>query len=378
LTLPFIFAAAIQALMRSDLSLLMRAAFGYLPLAALATAIAAPLTMLLLAASDEMSAFVSTAAGSGHHLVVEVVSLAGLGAIAKDSPFLLIAVAMLAIGAALAVWIELAVREAAVYVIVLMLPLMFAAMVWPARRVWAIRAVEMLIALILSKFAIVAVLTLGAGAIGHGGVLGAIAGIALLMLASFCPWILMRLLPMAELAGAAAGGMGEALRSHGQSGLNKMGGTAPISGWRESAADFMSTIPGRMRGDAVDAGALHTEAGGKYAGGGGAIGNPTANADGTRGPISGVGSAGGGGSSGSGSSDGHTDVAPVGATEPSNGVDRGILTTLDAPDFTQAVTLGPDDYRDPAAVHERSGDEHLDGAEIDERLPERQREFEDE
>jgi hypothetical protein len=382
LTLPFLFAAAIQALMRSDLSLLVRAAFGYLPLAALATAIAAPLTMLLLAASDEMSAFVSTAAGSGHHLLIEVVSLAGLGAIAKGSPFLLIAVGMLAIGAALAVWIELAVREAAVYVIVLMLPLMFAAMVWPARRVWAVRAVEMLIALILSKFAIVAVLTLGAGAISHGGVLGAIAGIALLMLASFCPWMLMRLLPMAELAGAAAGGMGETLRSHGQSGLNKMGGTAPLSGWRESAADFMSTIPARMRGDAVDADALHTEPGGRYAGGGGAIGNPTTNADGSSPRDEGAG--GGGGSSGIASPNGQPDPTSVGATASGTGSGAserrpGLDVTFQAPDNAHRPTmLGEDEFDPiPPLAYEPGAEGSPKGAEVHEPLPERQLDVED-
>ena len=39
--------------MRSDLALLSQAAFGYLPLAALAVGIAAPLAMLLLAATDQ-------------------------------------------------------------------------------------------------------------------------------------------------------------------------------------------------------------------------------------------------------------------------------------------------------------------------------------
>ena len=67
-------------------------------------------------------------------------------------------------------------REAAVYVVVLMLPLAFAALVWPARRIWAVRAVELLVALILSKFAIVAVLSLGGAAIsasaGHASVTG--------------------------------------------------------------------------------------------------------------------------------------------------------------------------------------------------------------
>ena len=71
LTLPFLFAAAVQALLRSDLALLMRAAFGYLPLALLGVGIAAPITMLLLAASDEMCAVVSSAAGNaGVHFLV--------------------------------------------------------------------------------------------------------------------------------------------------------------------------------------------------------------------------------------------------------------------------------------------------------------------
>jgi hypothetical protein len=63
LTLPFLFAAAVQALVRSDLSLLAHAGFMYLPLALLAVSIGAPLTMLLLAASDELSALVSGATG---------------------------------------------------------------------------------------------------------------------------------------------------------------------------------------------------------------------------------------------------------------------------------------------------------------------------
>src|SRR5437588_279635 len=46
LTLPFLFAAAVQALMRSELSLLPLAAFGYLPLAMLCVGIAAPVTTL--------------------------------------------------------------------------------------------------------------------------------------------------------------------------------------------------------------------------------------------------------------------------------------------------------------------------------------------
>ncbi|HSC02166.1 MAG TPA: hypothetical protein VLC49_02575, partial [Solirubrobacteraceae bacterium] len=166
LTLPFLFAATVQAALRSDVGLLARAAFGYLPLAMLSIAVAAPVTTLLLAASDELCAFISAAAGheSAHFIAYAAVVLAGLTALVR-SPFLAFFIALFAIAAGFALWIELLLREAAVYVVVLMLPLAFAALAWPARRIWAIRAVELLVALILSKFAIVAVLSLGGAAI---------------------------------------------------------------------------------------------------------------------------------------------------------------------------------------------------------------------
>ena len=128
---------------------------------------------------------------------------------ATDSPFLAFLVGLFVISGAFALWIELLMREAAVYVIVLMLPLAFAAMVWPARRIWAVRAVELLVALILSKFAIVAVLSLGGAAIsasaGDQSVAGVMAGAVLILLAAFSPWAMLRFVPMAELASGAAG-----------------------------------------------------------------------------------------------------------------------------------------------------------------------------
>ena len=129
LTLPFLFAAAVQALMRSDLALLARAAFGYLPLSLLAVGIAAPLTMLLLAASDEMSAIVSSAAGPrGRSLPGRARRSSTGGSIRlARSPFLAFLVGLLTAAGAIALWIELLMREAAVYIVVLMLPLAFAA-----------------------------------------------------------------------------------------------------------------------------------------------------------------------------------------------------------------------------------------------------------
>lgn len=209
LTLPFLFAAAIQAVMRSDGALLARAVFGYLPLAFLATGIAAPLAMMLLQVTDWLGASVASAAGNqGSHFLVESGTAIGALGVAAGSPFVTFLIALLTAAGGLILWLELLIREAAVYVVVMMLPLVFAAMVWPARRVWAIRAVEVLVALILAKFAIVSILALAAAALGHSGgnvIVRALAGLVLVMLGAFAPWVLLRLLPLAEVASAAAG-----------------------------------------------------------------------------------------------------------------------------------------------------------------------------
>ena len=230
LTLPFLFAAAIQALLQSDLSLLLRAALGYLPLAMLCVGIAAPLTMLLLAASDQMSAVVSSAAGhaSGHFLSRATAALAALTLIAR-SPFLVFFAGILTVGAAVALWVELLLRAAAVYVIVLMLPLAFAAFVWPARRIWAIRAVEVLVALILSKFLIVAVLSLGGAALSQSSltsVSGLLAAFVLLTMGTLAPWALLRLLPLGELAAGAVGSLRAETASAGGRTLARADGVA--------------------------------------------------------------------------------------------------------------------------------------------------------
>ncbi len=210
LTLPFLFAAVVQALLRSDLALLARAALGYLPLAMLSVSIAAPMTMLLLAASDQMSAVVSSAAGnSGARYLARAAGTLGGLAPFPGAPFLAFLVGLFTAAGAVVLWFELLMRDAAVYVIVLMLPLAFAAMVWPARRIWVVRAVELLVALIFSKFVIVSVLSLGGAALSGGGqgVAGWLAGLVILALGAFAPWAMLRLLPLAELASSAAGSM---------------------------------------------------------------------------------------------------------------------------------------------------------------------------
>ena len=254
LTLPFLFAAAIQAMMRSDVTLLLRAAFGYLPLGLLAVAIAAPVTMLLLAGSDELSTIVTSASsGDGVAFLDRASGLVGAVTGVSGTLFVAFFVGLLTTAAALVLWVELLIRDAAVYVIVLMLPLFFAAMVWPARRIWAARAVELLIALILSKFVIVAVLGLGGAALGHSlipGEAASLAGATLVLLAAFSPWALMRLLPLHELAGAAAGGLRPGPGPH--LGAADQRALAPTDAAEQAAGELPARMAGWVEASAAD------------------------------------------------------------------------------------------------------------------------------
>jgi len=207
-TLLFVFAAACEALLRSDPAVLARAVFGYLPLAALATALATPLVMLLLAGTDHLSAGLAALAGEDMTRFLTGTSAWVAAGLTAVDPFFAMIAAGLVVAAGGALWVEMLIREVAVYVVVAMLPVVFAAMVWPARRVWAVRAVEVLTALILSKVAIVVVLAVGAAALAHSGASGLsrlLGGLALVVLGAFSPWVLLRLIPLAEVASAAIG-----------------------------------------------------------------------------------------------------------------------------------------------------------------------------
>jgi hypothetical protein len=204
LTVPFLFAAAVQAVVRTDMGVLVRAAFFDLPVAAIAVTVAAPLITLLLAATDEMCSLVTgggPVGGAFLDLASSDLARAGSGA-------MLAIIAVIILLAGLVLTVELIMRSAAIYIVVLFLPLGFAAMVWPARRVWIKRMLELLIALILSKFAMVAILSLAVAGLGSlstdpSSLTTALTAMALMILAAFSPWALLRLLPFTEIAAGA-------------------------------------------------------------------------------------------------------------------------------------------------------------------------------
>jgi hypothetical protein len=202
---PMLLLSAVQAVYRQSPGILARAAFVHLPLAGLLTLVAIKLVVLSLAVTDTLCSVVSSSAGNDIARTLRGVAavLVSQGGAPTIPTFVVALGALLVIAGALTVWLELIVRAAAVYVAVLFLPLALTSLVWPAVSQWCRRLVETLAALVLSKFVVVAVLSLAVGAVGSGnGFATVLTGGALLLLAAFTPFTLLRLVPMIE-AGAA-------------------------------------------------------------------------------------------------------------------------------------------------------------------------------
>lgn len=207
LMVPLLFLAVIQGVIRQDLGGLVRSVAVHIPLAVLVMGVAMALVQMALSATDALSGTVASGMGgdSTRFLAILATALTTLGGATGGSPvplFVTFMGALVVAFAAFVIWVELVVRSACIYVAVLFLPLALAGLVWPATSHWAKRVVEVLAALILAKFFVVAVMSLAVGAMsGDGGTTGfseIVSGIALLLLSAFTPFVLLRIIPMAE------------------------------------------------------------------------------------------------------------------------------------------------------------------------------------
>jgi type IV secretion system protein TrbL len=196
-------------------------AVGMIAAAGLGTGAVLVITDLLLAISDQLSAAV--AAGTVGDLRTALAGATeGLGSLTagtgRPGPplFAVMLAGLLAAAAAVVIWIELLLREVAIYAVVLFFPLALAGLAWDPARGWARKLAELLGALIFAKFVIVAVLSLAAGGLasagtqhnngtagGGAGFGGVLAGSALLVVAAFAPFLLLRLIGVMEVAAAA-------------------------------------------------------------------------------------------------------------------------------------------------------------------------------
>lgn len=285
LAVPMLLLAIIQAVWRQDVWILLRSAFGYLPIAFLLAGVAIVGTQLLIAITDDLSASIVQGVGDDRsNLLASIgdayktaVDDSSNGAIPLFGTFL--GALILAVGAFI-LWLEMIIRSAAIYIALFFLPLTFIAMIWPATARWARRLVEFLVVVILAKLVIFAIIALATAALtnttlaqsGDGATFETmIAGAALLVLAAWSPFALMRLIPMMETAAAGVTGQRAAMSgAAGSAGIqspagymrqamdrHSRGSTAPAS-----SGPVQATYANRVRGDG-------DQSGGASGGGGG-------------------------------------------------------------------------------------------------------------
>jgi hypothetical protein len=207
--------AVFESLGRGDPAMLGRVFLINAPLAAIATSAAYVVVQLLVASCDVMSATIAQSTGAESEKFLQGVLKSvgalggalggGSGAVQVPSFVALIAVALAAF-AAFFVWIELLMRDAAIYVVALFMPLGIAASIWPRWSSALRRSAELVIVLVFSKFVIVAVIALAASMLGEseGSIEHVLAACSMLLLACFSPFVLFKLVPFAEGAIGAA------------------------------------------------------------------------------------------------------------------------------------------------------------------------------
>jgi hypothetical protein len=219
--LPMLLVSVAQAIVRADLSQAIRSAFVYLPIAGVFSFAAPACAQILIDSTDWLSTAIGSNASANAekflHDAGSWLGALGAGTVNPVAPvFGVLLAAIIVVLGAISIWIELILRSAAIYISVLFLPIGFAAMVWPRGWPWCKRLIEFLVAIIFAKVFIVAIINLAASGLARGGLTdkfeGVLAGGALLLMASFTPIALLKLIPLAEAAVVTAGTQRAALR----------------------------------------------------------------------------------------------------------------------------------------------------------------------
>jgi hypothetical protein len=231
LAVAMVLLAMLEAIAQGSWGVLARTVFVQLPVAFIGTSVAFVLIQMLLVATDGMCHGIAAATHehSQHFFKSAVASLAKTGASAGAAGgagatggkaagavggavavplFVTFLVAIIGAFAAFFVWIELVARDASVYVVSLFMPMALAASIWPRWSGALRRTGELLVVIISSKFVIVSVVALAAGLLAdkEQGVEHLLAASALMLLACFAPFMLLKLVPFAEGAMASAYG----------------------------------------------------------------------------------------------------------------------------------------------------------------------------
>lgn len=218
LLVGFVFLGLIQGLVNGDIAGMIRRMAGNLPAAVAGMVVTTAVVSQLLQLTDAMSqaVLVNTDEQALHFL-----SGFGVTVTTVTNGFAAVILGLVAVVAGLLLWIELIVRASLVYVLVAISPLGFAATLWPSAKGVLRKTIELLLAVIISKLVICITLAIGVAALSGGGTAGTsgaglasnagdsigalLVGAVLLGLAAFSPFIVLKLVPVAEAALVAQG-----------------------------------------------------------------------------------------------------------------------------------------------------------------------------
>ncbi len=232
LLVAFLLAGIIQGLMAGDVTGMIRRVAVDAPVAVLGMIATTAVVDLLLDLTDAMSTAVL---GGTDGKAVKFLEGFGVGAHLLTGGFSTVVIGLVAVLAAVVLWIELMVRASLMYLLVAFSPLAFAASVWPSAKGVLRRLVEVMLAVIVSKLVIAIALAVGVAALSGASTAGGsspgvgewaaqglgslVVGTSILCLAAFSPFMVLKLMPVAEGA-LVAHGISRSPMNTARSGMN--------------------------------------------------------------------------------------------------------------------------------------------------------------
>lgn len=186
--------STVQALRHGDASSLWRTYLGVAPACVLAIFLARPLATLVLEAVNQLSTSASVAVAQHEARLAD--SLMALHTSAPGFGLFLLAVAVVA--GCMVLWCELIVRTVALTLLLVLVPVVIPLAAFPSLRRAGWRLGETFLAVALSKFLIVIVLALGLDELQGSSATQVVAGAVTLALATFSPFVILRLVPFVE------------------------------------------------------------------------------------------------------------------------------------------------------------------------------------
>ena len=199
-TLVFFCLQLISGLMHRDPTALSRAALGVAK-SVLGSFVLITITALLLEITDQLAIGIVEASGNTMEGMGRRIALlgSGLGTLAIGSPgvgaIMAIFLSGLAISAAAIVWFSLLTRKALLLVAIVFGPIALAGATWDAAKGWFTKWIAFVLALILSKLVLVVIFLVAVAQVSApidanlASVSDPIAGIVLMFIAAFAPYI---------------------------------------------------------------------------------------------------------------------------------------------------------------------------------------------